>query len=108
MHAFRICYCNQEVRKSSLSYCTGVSGQVLDGSFTVVKNVSITLDSNHEIITAAEDGQFYIPLTQGPHTIHFKAEGTNSVVRFNNKGVKSIHTTCIHKRMEYLLLLLLC
>ena len=53
----------------------GVSGQVLDSNGRAVKNASITIDSNLGIFTAADNGYFYIPLTQGPHTLHIKAEG---------------------------------
>lgn len=57
----------------------GVAGQVLDSSGSVIRNASITIDSNAGIFSSSEDGHFYILLTQGPHTIHIKAEGQNQL-----------------------------
>ncbi|XP_061162564.1 carboxypeptidase D-like [Saccostrea echinata] len=65
----------QPLKQLVLRSKEGVSGQVLDSNGRVVKNATITVDSKTGIFTAAEDGHFYIPLTQGLQTIHVKAEG---------------------------------
>lgn len=96
----------QPIKQLVLRSKQGVAGQVLDSVGSVVRNASITIDSNTGIFSSSEDGHFYIPLTQGPHTIHIKAEGFEpqshqAVIQKDSTSQISAHLNAELKEMGY-------
>lgn len=96
----------QPIKQLVLRSKQGVAGQVLDSSGSVIRNASITIDSNAGIFSSSEDGHFYIPLTQGPHTIHIKAEGFEpqshqAVIQKDSTSQISAHLNAELKEMGY-------